>query len=103
MFSIVFRLEIEPSPSVHPNPIKILPFGNISEIIVEKNEIGRGKYIYNLITKRGRGSHCTEVRFAIYFSSGFIIAIEVNPLERKLAKPTALGCFGSYANIGSPT
>ena len=45
MFSIVFRLEIEPSPSVHPNPIKILPFGNISEIIVEKNEIGRGKYI----------------------------------------------------------
>ena len=60
MFSIVFRLEIEPSPSVHPNPIKILPFGNRSEIIVEHNELGRGKYIYNLITKRGRGAHKTS-------------------------------------------
>ena len=30
-----------------------------------------------------------EVRYASFFSSGFITAIVVNPLERKLAKRTS--------------
>ena len=30
--------------------------------------------------------HCTEVRFASFLSGGFIIAIVVNPPERKPAK-----------------
>ena len=30
-------------------------------------------------------THCTEVRFASFFSGGFIAAIVVNPPERKLA------------------
>ena len=41
MFWIVFRLEIKPSPLVHPKPIKILPFGNRSKIVVEKNKLGK--------------------------------------------------------------
>ena len=39
--------------------------------------------------------HCTEVRFAIFLSSGFITAIVVNPPERKLAKRTSVQCWGS--------
>ena len=35
--------------------------------------------------------HCTEVRFSSFFSGGFIIAIVVNPPERKLAKRTSTG------------
>ena len=31
-------------------------------------------------------AQCTEVRFASFFSGGFINAIVVNPMERKLAK-----------------
>ena len=53
MFWIVFRLEIEPSPLVHPKPKKILPFGNLSEIVFEKNELGRRTSIYYIITYRG--------------------------------------------------
>ena len=34
----------------------------------------------------GSSIGCREVRFAIFFSGGFITAIVVNPLERKLAK-----------------
>ena len=30
-------------------------------------------------------THCTEVRFASFFSGGFITAIVVNPPEKKLA------------------
>ena len=33
---------------------------------------------------------CTEVRFASFFSSGFITATEINPPERKLAKRTSV-------------
>ena len=53
MFWIVFRLEIKPSPLVHPKPIKILPFGNISKIVVEENELGRRTSMYYIITYRG--------------------------------------------------
>ena len=49
MFLIVFRLEIEPSPFNHPNPIKILPFGKKSEIIVRKNELGSVTSINDII------------------------------------------------------
>ena len=34
----------------------------------------------------------TEVRFASFFSGGFITAIVVNPLERKLKKCTSVHC-----------
>jgi hypothetical protein len=37
-------------------------------------------------------AQCTEVRFAIFFSGGFITAIVVNPPERKLAKYTSVQC-----------
>ena len=37
-------------------------------------------------------SQCTDVRFAIFLSGGFITAIVVNPLERNLAKPTFVQC-----------
>ena len=33
---------------------------------------------------------CTEVRFASFHSGGFITAIVVNPLERKVAKCTSV-------------
>ena len=33
---------------------------------------------------------CREVRFASFFSGGFISAIEVNPPERKLLKHTSV-------------
>ena len=33
-----------------------------------------------------------EVRFASFFCDGFITAIVVNPLERKLAKHTSVQC-----------
>ena len=36
--------------------------------------------------------YCTEVLFASFFSGGFITAIVVNPLERKLAKCTSVYC-----------
>ena len=36
---------------------------------------------------------CTEVRFASFLSGGFITAIIVNPLERKLAKRTSVQWF----------
>jgi hypothetical protein len=35
-------------------------------------------------------THCTEIRFASFFSGGFITAIVVNPPERKLAKCTSV-------------
>ena len=34
--------------------------------------------------------YCTEVCFASFLSGGFITAIVVNPLERKLAKRTIM-------------
>ena len=40
--------------------------------------------------------HCTEVRFASFLSGGFITAIIVNPLERKLAKRTAVHCAALF-------
>ena len=48
MFWITIRLEIEPSPLSHPNPIKILPFGNKSEIIVGKNELVSVTFIHDI-------------------------------------------------------
>ena len=36
--------------------------------------------------------HCPEVRFASFFSGGFITAIVVNLPERKLAKSTSVHC-----------
>ena len=35
-------------------------------------------------------AHCTEVHFASFLSGGFITAIVVNSLERKLAKCTSV-------------
>ena len=34
--------------------------------------------------------HCTEVRFASFFSGGFITMAVTNPPERKLAKRTSV-------------
>jgi hypothetical protein len=39
---------------------------------------------------RGATPQCTEVCFASFLYSGFITAIVVNPLERKLAKCTSV-------------
>ena len=39
--------------------------------------------------------HCTEVRFASFFSGGFITAIVVNSPERKLAKHNSVHCISS--------
>ena len=36
--------------------------------------------------------HCTEVRFASFFSGGFITAIVVNSPERRLARRTSVHC-----------
>ena len=36
--------------------------------------------------------HCTKVRFASFFSGGFITVTVVNPPERKLAKRTSVHC-----------
>ena len=41
---------------------------------------------------------CTEVRFASFLSGGFITAIVVNPLERKLAKRTSVQCLEKVTN-----
>ena len=40
---------------------------------------------------------CTEMRFASFFSGGFITAIVVNPPERKLAKRTSV--YWCYLSI----
>ena len=49
----------------------------------------------------------TEVRFASFFSGGFITTIEVNPLERNLAKRTSVQStevrFASYLSGGFTT
>ena len=37
-------------------------------------------------------NHCTDVRFASFFSGGFITAIAVNPPSRKLARRTSVHC-----------
>ena len=39
-------------------------------------------------------AHLTEVRFAIFFSGGFITAIVGNPPERRLAKCTTVHLLG---------
>jgi hypothetical protein len=39
------------------------------------------------------------VRFASFFSGGFIIAIVVNPLERKLTKSTSVRCLARNINM----
>ena len=39
---------------------------------------------------------CTEVRYASFFSGGFITTIVVNPPERKLAKRTSVHCIEYY-------
>ena len=38
-------------------------------------------------------NQCTEVRFASFFSDGFITDIVVNPPERRLAKCTSVQCL----------
>jgi hypothetical protein len=38
-------------------------------------------------------SRCTEVRFASFFSGGFVIVTVVNPPGRKLAKHTSVRCW----------
>ena len=43
-----------------------------------------------LLTKKPQGTQYTEVRFANFFSGGFIAAIVVNPAERRLAKRTSV-------------
>ena len=43
--------------------------------------------------------HCTEVRFANFFSGVFITVIVVNPLEKKLAKRTCVQCVNIQALI----
>ena len=48
-----------------------------------------------------RSKQCTEVRFASFLSSGFIIAIVVNPPERKLAKYTSVQCT-LYSGTSDP-
>ena len=37
-----------------------------------------------------KSKQCTEVRFASFLSGGFIIAIVINPPERKLANRTSV-------------
>ena len=44
------------------------------------------KYVQLLPISQIAIPECTEVRFVSFLSGGFITAIVVNPLERKLAK-----------------
>ena len=44
-------------------------------------------------------SQCTEVRFASFLSGGFITAIVVNSLERKLANRTSVQCSDFQNNL----
>ena len=50
----------------------------------------------------GSSIGCREVRFAIFFSGGFITAIVVNPLERKLAKRTFVGWLENTKKLTQP-
>ena len=43
--------------------------------------------------------HFTEVRFASFFSGGFITAIAANQLERRLAKRTSVRCWKKASQI----
>ena len=38
-------------------------------------------------------SQCTKVRFVIFLSGGFTSMAIINPLERKVAKPTSVQCL----------
>ena len=42
------------------------------------------------VRKLSSSMQCTEVRFASFFSGGFITAIVVNPPERRLEKRTSV-------------
>jgi len=42
---------------------------------------------------------CTELRFARFFSGGFITAIVINPPKRKLAKRTSVQCDYFFFNF----
>ena len=46
-----------------------------------------------------RPVHCTDVRFASFFSGGFITAIVENPPERRLAKRTSVHWSGNHLEI----
>ena len=59
-------------------------------------------YIIALTCTCQTESQCTEVCFASFFSGGIITAIVVNPLERKLAKPTPVQQVGNFHNFLCP-
>jgi hypothetical protein len=44
---------------------------------------------------------CTEVRFASFFSGGFITAIVVNPPEKRLTKCTSVQWVGGGGGWGN--
>ena len=68
---------------ISENQGQLLKISLIFQIVqlLEKNK----NHIPNSIS-----SQCTDVRFASFFSGGFITAIVVNPPERKLAKRTSV-------------
>ena len=61
---------------------------SVQYIIV--NSIHYNEYLFHF------SLHCTEVRFASFLSGGFITAIVVNPLERKLEKRTSVHWVSSH-------
>ena len=53
--------------------------------------------VQDFFVRVGHSNQCTEVRFASFFSGGFITAIVVNPLERRLTKRTSVqSTAGNY-------
>ena len=60
----------------------------------------RAKCFESCNTDRGAPDHFTQVRLANFLSGGFITAIVVNPLERKLAKRTSVHCVDIKLIIG---
>ena len=60
----------------------------LTNMVLSKEFCNRGRGLSAAIEETA--SHSTEVRFARFFSGGFITVIVVNPPERKLAKRTSV-------------
>jgi hypothetical protein len=52
----------------------------------------RSRFEFQIFNLNYNFDHCTELRFASFFSGGYITAIVVNSPERKFAKRTSVHC-----------
>ena len=72
------------------NPLIFFCLMNVTKECIVRDE--KGGFLYQGYYKILR-TQCTKVRFVSFLSGGFITAIVVNPLERKLAKRTSVHCL----------